>query len=1240
MTHRFLSPYLRCISLICLALFGLSGVAQTTGSISGTVKDASGAVLKGATVELINTDRNATVTTLTTNGSGYYTGTSLPLGTYSVRITSPGFQAKTVSHLVLHVSDALTVNQTLIVGDANQSTTVTADEARVNLEDATAAGLINATQINELVLTTRNYEQLLELQPGVAYGGSSDQIYVGPTNPSGGSNQVSFSVNGGRNTSNNWTIDGSDNVDRGANLTLLTFPSADAIAEFKTLRGQYSAEYGRSASGQIDVVTKSGSNAIHGSAYEFIRNEALDANGYYNDFYGVKKQKYRYNDFGFSFGGPVYIPKIYDGHDKTFFFISEEWRRFVTYTTGAAYVPTADERNGDFSNAWTQNADKTGYVQGPTAVCVAVDPTTGTCTQSGTKVASPTSATVNAYLKDLYSQVPTPPSAANAARNIDPHQLNSTLANTFNNDNTVVRIDQQIGQKARVFYRYLHDTFPTFQGAGTFTTVPIPGISATVSHSPGTQHLARGTYQFSPTTLLDMGYAYSNGSINTVPQGALLSSNSPDIKPTLPYTNVLGVIPTLSVGGMTSLGGAGVYNDHNVNHNAFGSVTKVLHNHTLIAGVTYDHFQKMENNNAGGNQGSFAFGSTANLTQLPGTTGTNPAMASEQAMANFLLNNVTPGSFSQTSNAVTVDIQEQIFEAYLQDNWKVTPRLTLNLGVRYSFFGQPTDGRGQLNNFDPSTYSDALAPTIDSTGAICLTGTCVQQSGQGSTSPNANADYYNTANYINGLIFAGPNYPNNQRSPYGNKVGNTDSKNFAPRIGFALDVFGDGKTALRGGYGISYDESAVSYYETQIFNNPPATTTFSNGSATGMDNPANVTGKAVAVSLVPGRIQATPINYQTPYVQQYSLDVQQAVTPTFMLDIGYYGNRGTHLLGLLDINESEPGAYAGKVSPAYAVGGTAACGYQQYKPTTPLPSDIYQQYAGTPALINSTCDRVINQIRPYKGYFAIDAVRSIFSSNYNSLQVKATKHFSGKTYIDVNYTWSRNLTNSQNDYSTPPQNTFNINQDYGRAALDRNTILSMDGVYELPWYREQKGLKGHLIGGWEVSAIYALNSGMPLTATASSGAPILYGYSSVFNNSWSGGYPTDNAGLGILGNTNAGLRPNQLGNPNNGYGRKIHTRTEWFYRGAFAAPAPTSLVPGNEKRGTINGPGFNRLDLGVFRNFRLYNRLNFQFRAEATNVANHTNANSVVTSVTSSLYGQVTGWRDPRIVQFAGKFTF
>lgn len=1210
---------------LILLIVGMAGISRdvsaqaVSGSISGTVADRSGAVILGATVTLTNADRGEVIRTVKTSSSGFFTAPSLPLGTYSVKIEAKGFKTEVVLELVLHANDALTVNKALVLGDVTEVVSVQADKAQLNLENATSEGLINGEQLSELVLNNRNYEQFLQLQPGVVYGGATDQLYPGSTAPSGSSNTVNFSVNGGRNTSNNWTVDGADNVDRGSNLTLLTYPSIDAIAEVKTLRGQYSAEFGRSASGQVDVVTKSGTNIFHGSAYEFFRNDYLDANAWGNKLNQPvqPRSKYRYNDFGGSFGGPVWIPHIYNGHDKTFFFFSDEARRVVEYTTGTAYVPTTAERSGDFTTAYYQPKGSTAWTQGPVAVCTVYNTTTGACNTYGSKITN-FSPTAQAYLKDIYSLIPTPPSAADIAAGLDPHALQSTVSNINNNNQVFIRIDQSFGEKLNVFYRYLHDTFPSVSGTGTFTPVPIPGLSSTITDNPGTQHMGHGTYVFSPTLLANIGYAYSTNAILTTPTGAFTTANSTDIKPVLPFPNTLGVVPTLTFTGsnpLTNLGSTGIYHDYSRNHNAFGDVTKIFGRHTLVMGVSYDRYEKKENS-IGGNQGSFTFNIN---TGVPTVAGLNTATQTDLAFANFLLGNANSG-FSQASTAITADILENVVEAFAQDNLKVTPRLSLNLGLRYGLYGQPTDGSNRLSNFDPATYNSAKAPTIGSTGLICFTAPCPNTNGQGSATPNASADYYGI-NYINGMIFSNSSITNHA-SPYGSKIGQADNKNFAPRFGFAYDVYGSGKTVLRGGYGWAFDESEVSYYETQVFNNPPAVTSYSLSTAV-LGNPAGGSGATTPASTTPGRIVASPLNYHTPYVQQFSLDLQQQITSTLMFDIGYFGTHGTHLIGLIDINEPTPNSFVGKVSP------------------TDVSSTCV--YTGTtiPAFISTTCDRGLNQIKPYKGYFAVDAVRSIFNSSYNGLQLKVTKKFSGQSLVDVNYTWSRDLTNSQNDYSTPPQNTYNINGDYGRAGDDRTHVLSLDYVWELPWMKEQHGLLGRLVGGWETSGILAVNSGLPLTITSSSGGLINYGYTSALNGQTTGGYANDAAGIGVLGNTNAGIRPNMIGDPNNGYGQKIHTRQQWFYRGAFAAPLPGSGQVGNERRGVVSAPGFVRFDMGIFRNFKIYERLNFQLRGEAFNVPNHTNLSAPgIASTSSATFGVITSARDNRILQIAGKLRF
>ena len=1225
-----------CMAFVATAMIAAGAQDASSGSISGTITDASGAAIKGATVKLINTDRGATIRTVTTNGSGFYSATALPLGTYTLQIVDQNFKNESVTGIVLHVNDALTLNRSLSAGGASETVTVTADALGVNLQDATSQGLINSEQMNEMPLVTRNYETLMNLQPGVVFGGATDDLTRGPSGLSGASSTVNFSVNGGRNTQNNWTIDGADNVDRGANLTLYTYPSPDAIAEFKTLRGQYSAAFGRNASGQIDVVTKSGTNQIHGSAYEYVRNDAFDANGFANNFLGAHITPYRYNIFGFSVGGPVYIPKVYDGRNKTFFFFSEEWQRIIQYAAQtAALVPQASERAGDF----TQSGQKINgtWQLAPVTVCTAytTNPVTqvNTCTATGTHVTN-NSPLANQYMKDVYSNIPVPDTAYNIAHNLDPHTILSNFKNIFNNNDTMVRIDQQFGQKVSVFYRYLHDTFPEVLPQGQFTTVPIPGANTTTVINPGTQHLAKGTVTLNPTLVVTAGYAFSNGNIVSTPSGFLASAESPNITPNLVFPNTVGVIPTIAIGGtggLTTLNGSIAYVDHGTNHQAFGDVTKVFHNQTFHFGFSYNHYQKIENNTTG-TQGSFTFANDTGFSNVP--VNSNAGANEAQGFANFLTGNAN-GGFSQLSRDPVTDIKFALYEGYAEDDWKATRRLTLNIGVRYAYYGQPWDANYLLSNFDPSRYSASKAPAIATTGLICLPppngpATC-NQSGSNAgqpTTPNPNANYAGI-NYINGLIYNGPNATNNnQASPYGNKVGQSQKDNFAPRFGFALDVFGDGRTALRGGYGWAYDSAPVSYYETTVFNNPPAVATYSVGQ-TSFDSPAG--GATTGVSTTPGRVQAVPLNFQQPYVQQYSLDVQQQITPSTFIDVGYFGDHGTHLLGALNVNQPAPGAWVGKVQPNNSGG---SCN----DPDT-----------GQQSWLSTTCDRALNQIKPYLGYFAVDSLRTIFSSNYNSLQVKFMKRFTGKTFIDANYTWSRDLTNAQADYSGFAQDIFHLNNEYGRAANDRNNVLTLDGVYDVPWFRDQKGLKGHLLGGWELSGIYSIDSGLPLTISASQATTTAYNLpgnvASVYNGRLNTGYVTDNAGLGLFGNTSAGLRLNQIGDPNNGNGVKIHNKgynSLWFYTGAYAAapPSQTSLAP-TAHRGTIQGPGFNVLNLAVHRNFRIYERLNLQLRMEAFNALNHTNVQTVTTSSAGGgTFGEVTGYRDARVVQFAGRIDF
>jgi hypothetical protein len=1226
---------------------------EVSGSISGTVLDATGAAVSGAVVTVTNTDRNYVERTVTTSKAGFYTATSLPLGTYSVAVAMKGFKTGTVSGLILHASGALKVDQKLVVGAATETVSVVADAAQLNLENGMSQGLINGTQIRELVLNNRNYEQLLTLQPGVSYGSATnDQLYIGAVLPSGTSNQVQFSINGSRPTANNWTIDGADNVDRGSNLTLLAYPSVDAISEVQTLRGTYEAEYGRSASGQINVVTRSGTNNFHGGAYEFFRNDFLNANNYFNKNTAlVARPKLRYNDFGGTIGGPVIIPHLYNGKDKTFFFFSEEIRRVVNYASANAYVPTSDERNGIFTNSYLASSaggSSYGGSQGPVAVCAGAS--NGVCTSYATSITN-FSTTAQGYLKDVYNKVPLPPSAADIAAGQDPHLLVNNIRNIFNDAQELVRVDHALNKKVNLFYRYLHDSLPDIQGSGYFTANPMPGVATTSDTAPGTEQIGHATIALRPNLLADMGYAYSSGAIMVNPIGYVASANSPDVNPALPFPSILGVIPSLAFStNLSGISSLGKYNEHNVNHEGFGNFTVIRGPHTLKFGIDYDHYQKRELAEGVNNQGQFSFtnGALPSAGQITTAGATSGPGAFDAQFANFLIGNANNG-FSQSNIDPAANINENVIELYAQDNWRATQRLSLNLGVRYSYFGQPYDLNHQLSNFSPSTFSPTNQQTIDSNGNLCTMvgqttytttftssgvvttytlNNCANLNGLNAYQPNTVADP------LNGIILGSPDfisqedkssntsYPfaepsgapsiESHGSPFGEQVGHAEKHDFAPRVGFAYDVFGDGKTALRGGYGIAYDDSSVHQYEQEIFTNPPYVQVYTYLNYA-LDNPASGTPY---VNSAPPALYASPLIYQTPYVQQYSLDVQQAITPTMTLDVGYFGDHGTHLQGVVDINEVQPGAFA-----------HTSIGFAQ----TP----------GCSSFTNG-CEGPLNQIRPYPGYTAINSMQDIFNSNYNSLQVKVMKKFSGKSYIDANYTFSRGLTNAQADSSQGPQNSYNLGAEYGPSVYNRNDILSIDGVWELPWYREQQGVVGHVVGGWEMSGLYVVNSGLPLTVSYSGSGTVNYqGLTSIYNGQTNGGAANDAAGLGILGPSAAGLRPNMVLNPSDGYGRvQLRTRLHWFNQTAFVAPPPSSFQVGNEKRGVVDGPGFNRLDIGLFRNFKLYRGTVFQLRGEAFNVLNHTNWGNPSTSATSSTFGQITSTRDPRIVQIAGKISF
>jgi len=820
---------------------------EITGDIRGIVRDPSGAVVHGADVEVINTDRNSVIRTLKTGADGAYVAPLLPVGHYKITVAAPGFKQYNATDVVLNVSDRRVVDISLTVGGNAQTVSVTEAAEPVNVETATASGLMTGTEIRELGNVTRNYEQLVALQPGIASSLASDQLFIGVSNPVGTSNQINFSINGSRPTQNNWTIDGADNVDRGANLTLLAYPSIDSIAEFNVLRSSYLPEHGRSSAGEITVITRSGTSQLHGSAYEFFRNDAINANNFFNNRAGIARPELRWNDFGFTLGGPVYIPGLYKDKTRTFFFYSQEWRRIITYNSfTSGQLPTPAMLQGNM----------------PKAVCIAFDGS-GNCTSQTTQITN-IDPTAQAYIADIYSKIP-------PLNNTTDNTLTWVGRNIFNYREENVRIDQNLGSKLSLFGRFLDDSIPTKEPGGLFTGLGIPGVANTSTNSPGRNIAVHGTATFTPTLLLDTGYAYSYGAVLSTPSGLDLAVNSPDVRPTLPFGRSPR-IPDLAFNDGQALSGFGPYRDYNRNHNAFGNLTKTLGRHALKFGASFNYYTKDENvNGYRVSNGTYSFSDSGG-----GTLSAAPSDGTfYQEWANFLLG---VADFRQTNIDFRALVHQKQFEVYGQDEWRIRPTLTLSGGVRYSLFLAPTYGNGLLTTFDPARFNALATPAIDGNGLYV----------KAPTSP-----------YVNGVLIGG------RGSPYGDAVQKTTKTAFAPRIGIAWNPRGDGKTSIRSGFGIFYDSPAVNSMEQFQPGNPPfVSSTFITN--TSVNDPASGIAN---FNLTPPDIGGVLPNWKQPYTMMWSLDLQHQLTPSMTFDIGYFGSAGRHLVGVLDVNQPAPGAF-------------------------------------------------------------------------------------------------------------------------------------------------------------------------------------------------------------------------------------------------------------------------------------------------------------------------------------------
>jgi hypothetical protein len=733
-----------------------------------------------------------------------------------------------------------------------------------------------------------------------------------------------------------------------------------------------------------------------------------------------------------------------------------------------------------------------------------------------------------------------------------------TLVESFSQLNNyrqdIIRADQEVGDRIRLYARFIQDSVPQNFPFGLWGTANYPGVETTALNAPGRNTVVNATINLSSRAVNEIEFVDSWGAINSNLTNALADSSSFTGKLTnnTVYADPYGRAPNINFNssGNVGLGNTSApYFERNKDKNLFDNLSIQHGNHTIRTGFTSMWMVKTENGSGGA--ATFDF-SNAN---------------GNADFANFLLGQAD--DYTQQSKDTIPFLHYVNFEAYVQDDWKVSRKLTLNLGVRYSYFPSPSDSNNTLVNFDPARFNPANAPAIDPA--------------TGKMAPGNNA-----ATYANGLIFptgtactaAHAIGPLVTCSPFGSMVNPSSNKNWGPRIGIAYDPFGDGKWAVRAGYGIFYDRSLNGIWEQNAFVDPPLvqTATINNNGSSSVnlfDNPN--AGAAAGPPLGPSSLKVTgnPV-FKVPSYQDYNLSVQHELMRNTVLEVGYVGTKGGHLLG--DININQPTVAA--------------------------------------RLANPNTDA--NALVPFPGYQAIVSRAPVFTSNYNSLQVSLNRRFTQGLTLGVAYTWSKLLTTNPQDRDLGVADAYNLKGSYGASTLNTPQILGLSYVYDLPFYRNQNNLVGRVLGGWEISGITSIQTGQSITVTQGTDP-----FATAANN---------NSGLNLARGATAQMRTDLIGDP---HGPK--TEAEFFNIAAFSTAVGHF---GDERPGSVLGPGFQLWDISLIKNIHFVERVGLQLRLEAFNAFNHGSPNGVFTSIGSGSFGQVSGWHDPRTVQLGAKIKF
>ena len=1134
-SYQFLrNQTLQVLAFVCMLLSAspFLHAQATAGAISGTVTDPTGAAVSGAKVTI--TDQGTAVShAVTTDNSGFYSVEGLSVGLYTVSVSSPGFKESVTKGIQLDPGQRRANNLALTVGSATSEVTVEADAQQVNTESSESGGTISGEQINNLMLNGRNFQTLAIAVPGVSSTAGADAL-----NGGGLEGTTSLIVNGQSVEYTTYTIDGIYNMNSGnlANVDIL--PIVDGISEFSVLKDNYSAQYGFAGSGQVVVQTKSGTDTFHGSAWEYIRNNAFDANNYYS----TSTQALHQNIFGYTLGGPLIIPWLYntERQKKTFFFASNQWYIISAGQVLRGAVFPTEMRGGNLSESPTLPSGGLTLDANSQALLAAEGKTN--CITSPTSLNPACLDPVAVAL--LSSYVPPPNNTPNGFLNY----VNQGPLTTSQLDYQY-RLDHQITTNnqftSRIMYEPVTNGFPYSAWGGT----PFPGFADSY-YTGGFNGMIRVASTITPKLLNTAGVAETFTHVKI----GLKSGNGqmPDgvsITQAFPGADIHNRIPNIAISeGWTGFGvssqpilasdGEGIISD---------DVSWIKGSHIFQAGAVYMFGIKRQDVFTNP-QGSFTF---------TGVHTGDPA-------ADYLLG--LDSTYNQSSSQRHGAFHYRQGETYLQDDWKATHRLTLNLGLRWVYFSNDTASGDQVTSFSPAAYDATQAPVVNVDGSLVINSDNQPLNSTGGV-----------ANLLNGLVFAGKNgTPDGFFTPV--------KSNFGPRVGFAYDVFGDGKTSIRGGYGIGYTRVPLEQVYSAFGQNAPYNQTanvlnslLSNGIAGTTTAPTTQT------------LNDAPLNFKPAQIQSYSLTLQRELRPNTIASIAYVGSQGRHLTGGADGNFALP---------------VTALSVENCLPGDQAASSGYDF---DPCINSGTASP--DYTRPYKGYSAMSDMYDEGSSNYNSLQSSIT-HRTNASQFSVSYTYSKALATvgahgagNTTSNGAGGQNPRNFHAEYGPPAYDFTNDVTGTWVYSIPSIKRGGKATELALGGWNFAGMALHQSGFAMSP----------------------GMATSTAGLAT--------RPDQTSKY-----QRVGKLNEWFDPSSFTAPKYGSF--GSASNGIIRGPAYSAINASFYKTFSITERLKTQLRAEAFNIVNHPNFEGVATSYGSANFGQVTSARDPRILEFAVKLFY